>query len=629
MNNHCGHFLAGQQPTRYRLIGIAGVLLWSVILMIGSVQAAPLGTAFTYQGQLQKNGSPYNGTCSFQFSLWDAVSGGAQVGSTLTQTGVTVSNGLFTVTLDFGTGVFTGDARWLQIAVQCSGDSGYTTLSPRQALTAAPYALGLRPGAQVIGSVVDASLLVQNTAAGGFGYGVFVQTDSTSSGATGVMGYAAATSGVTYGVYGRSNSPNGTGVYGIHQASSGSAPGIHGVTWSTSDDAVAILGEVPFSSLPGATSIAVRGLNKGTGGTGIGVWGSHDGGGWGVYGTTVSGVGVYGQSTATSGTTYGVVGESTSTSGSGVRGVATAASGITNGVVGESLSSSGRGVYGVAYATSGTTYGVWGASTSPSGTGVYGQSTATSGATYGVRGKSSSSNGYGGYFENTSDGIALYAEGNGNGRNKAALRVNNTNTSQGMAAYFTNNSGFHTAHFYNAQSGNVLYLQGSNTGTGDFITAVNNAETNKLFRVTSTGQAQSDVGFSTPAADFAEMLPAVSGLEPGDVLVIGADGKLARSTQPYQATVVGVYSTRPGFIGGQPVDGNLEGHIPLAVVGIVPVKVSTENGPIQPGDLLVASATPGHAMRTGTNPPQGTVIGKALEGLDDGTGVIRMLVVLQ
>ncbi|WP_162015840.1 hypothetical protein [Chloroflexus aurantiacus] len=603
MSNHSGHFFAGRQPTRHRLIGIAGVLLVSVILMIGSVQAAPLGTAFTYQGQLQKNGSPYNGTCSFQFSLWDAVSGGAQVGSTLTQTGVTVSNGLFTVTLDFGTGVFTGDVRWLQIAVQCSGDSGYTTLSPRHALTAAPYALGLRPGAQVIGSVVDASLLVQNTAAGGFGYGVFVQTDSTSSDAAGVMGYAAATSGVTYGVYGRSNSPNGTGVYGIHQASSGSAPGIHGVTRSTSNDAVAILGEVPFSSLPGATSTAVRGLNKGTGGTGIGVWGSHDGGGWGVYGTSVSGIGVYGRTTTETGISTGVFGETTSTS--------------------------GRGVYGLAVANTGTTYGVYGGSISPSGTGVYGVATDTSGINYGVRGKSNSSNGYGGYFENTSDGIALYAEGNGNGRNKAALRVNNTDTGQGMAAYFTNNSGFHTAHFYNAQSGNVLYLQGSSTGTGDFITAVNNAETNTLFRVTSTGQVQSDVGFSTPAADFAEMLPAVSGLEPGDVLVIGADGRLARSTQPYQATVVGVYSTRPGFIGGQPVDGNLEGHIPLAVVGVVPVKVSTENGPIQPGDLLVASATPGHAMRAGTNPPQGTVIGKALEGLDDGTGVIRMLVVLQ
>jgi len=107
------------------------------------------------------------------------------------------------------------------------------------------------------------------------------------------------------------------------------------------------------------------------------------------------------------------------------------------------------------------------------------------------------------------------------------------------------------------------------------------------------------------------------------------NGKLARSTQAYQPTVVGVYSTRPGFVGGQPVEGELEGHIPLAVVGVVPVKASAENGPIRPGDLLVASATPGHAMQAGPNPPQGTVIGKALEGLEEGTGVIQMLVVLQ
>jgi len=125
------------------------------------------------------------------------------------------------------------------------------------------------------------------------------------------------------------------------------------------------------------------------------------------------------------------------------------------------------------------------------------------------------------------------------------------------------------------------------------------------------------------------MLPAVEGLEPGDVLVIGSDGKLARSTQPYQPTVVGVYSTQPGFVGGQPVEGELEGHVPLAVVGVVPVKASAENGPIRPGDLLVASSIPGHAMKASPNPPIGTVIGKALEGLEEKTGIIRMLVILQ
>lgn len=106
-----------------------------------SIQAA-LGTAFTYQGQLKKGGNPYNGTCDFQFSLHDAESGGTPIGTTQTRTNVQVSNGLFTIpNLDFGAGAFQGDARWLQIAVKCTGDANYTTLSPRQALTAAPYAL--------------------------------------------------------------------------------------------------------------------------------------------------------------------------------------------------------------------------------------------------------------------------------------------------------------------------------------------------------------------------------------------------------------------------------------------------------------------------------------------------------
>jgi hypothetical protein len=61
----------------------------------------------------------------------------------------------------------------------------------------------------------------------------------------------------------------------------------------------------------------------------------------------------------------------------------------------------------------------------------------------------------------------------------------------------------------------------------------------------------------------------------------------------------------------------------------VPVKVSAENGAIRPGDLLVTSSIPGYAMKAGSNPPQGTVIGKALEGLDQGTGTIKMLATLQ
>jgi hypothetical protein len=106
-------------------------------------ETAAIGTAFTYQGQLKDgSGSPVTNTCDFQFSLFDAATSGGQIGSTLTKTAVSVSSGLFTVTLDFGASAFTGSARWLQIGVRCpAGTGSYTTLTSRQELTPAPYAL--------------------------------------------------------------------------------------------------------------------------------------------------------------------------------------------------------------------------------------------------------------------------------------------------------------------------------------------------------------------------------------------------------------------------------------------------------------------------------------------------------
>ncbi len=106
--------------------------------------AASVGTGFTYQGHLKDNGNPANGAYDFQFKLFDAVSGGAQVGSTVTLDDVPVSHGLFTVKLDFGVGAFGGGARWLDIAVRPGASVGaYTTLSPRQELTPTPYAQAL------------------------------------------------------------------------------------------------------------------------------------------------------------------------------------------------------------------------------------------------------------------------------------------------------------------------------------------------------------------------------------------------------------------------------------------------------------------------------------------------------
>lgn len=102
--------------------------------------AAPLGTPFTYQGKLEDGSGAVTANCEMAFRLYDeGGSGGSQMGSAITAT-VPITEGLFTVGLDFGSGVFTGDDRWLGIKVQCPGDSAFADLG-RQKLTATPYAL--------------------------------------------------------------------------------------------------------------------------------------------------------------------------------------------------------------------------------------------------------------------------------------------------------------------------------------------------------------------------------------------------------------------------------------------------------------------------------------------------------
>ena len=154
------------------------------------------------------------------------------------------------------------------------------------------------------------------------------------------------------------------------------------------------------------------------------------------------------------------------------------------------------------------------------------------------------------------------------------------------------------------------------------------------FAVLNTGEVRSKVGFAAPANDFAITMPVdgdKAGYEPGDVLVVGASGKgmAELASVAYSPAVVGVYSAAPAFVGGRTVTGDAQaGGVPVAILGVVSCKVSAENGPIRPGDLLVTSATPGHAMRA-DQPLPGTVLGKALEAWDSGTGVILVLVTLQ
>ncbi len=319
---------------------------------------AQLGSAFTYQGFLQKDGSPINATCEIAFSLYDDPNDGYLWGDPITKT-VTVADGLFTVLLDYPPYWFTGIAFWLEIAVRCSPDPGFHTLTPRQALTPTPYAYSLRPGAVIAGAAEDVAVLwAFNTATGSASYGVLGQTAS-NGGASGVYGYASATSGESYGVYGRTNSDSGIAVYGYADSTSGSTYGVYGRTDSP------------------------------------------------------SGCGVYGYAVAGSGYTNGVVGTSDSISGNGIAGYANAASGLAWGVYGQSNSTEGTAVRGHAIAASGLAWGVYGQSNSTEGTAVRGHAIAASGATYGVYGRVDSSAGVAvyGYNSSASSGIAVYGLG--------------------------------------------------------------------------------------------------------------------------------------------------------------------------------------------------------------------------
>jgi hypothetical protein len=141
----------------------------------------------------------------------------------------------------------------------------------------------------------------------------------------------------------------------------------------------------------------------------------------------------------------------------------------------------------------------------------------------------------------------------------------------------------------------------------------------------------------TCGGDYAEAVD-IAGVrasyEPGDVLVIGPDSgsDVVKSSKPYSTLVTGVYSTKPGVVGRRQMTDlkASKTEVPMAMIGIVPTKVSAENGPIRRGDLLVTSSIPGYAMK-GTDHSRmlGAVIGKALGNLDSGTGVIEAVITLQ
>ncbi len=271
------------------------------------------------------------------------------------------------------------------------------------------------------------------------------------------------------------------------------------------------------------------------------------------------------------------------------------------------------------------------------GKGLRAEAQAATGETYGVVGAAKSSDGYGGLFYNNGGGTGLWGQSTdpsgGDGVKGESYSVTGRglyarNYAGGIAIAGYGNAPSSTLHLYP-----TLYLVQADS-SGDFVVGASTYWGARTWRVDRTGKGFFNGGTQTSGADFAEQI-AVQGseqdYEAGDVLVISsqADRAVELSAQPFATTVIGVYSTQPAVLAGAPdKDGPLSG-IPVAITGIVPCKVSAENGAIHRGDLLVTSSKPGYAMRAGVNPPQGTVLGKAMGELKNGTGVIQVLVTLQ
>ena len=422
------------------------------------------------------------------------------------------------------------------------------------------------------------------------------------------------------------------------------------------------------STTPGNLSSALRGINRSTNLEGIGVWGSHDGGGRGVYGTTNSGAGIYGEA-ITSGigvhgrSSTGISGQfinsnasnatptlqansngsntsfnsintglgnaavlnisnpasnsqvleiSTNGTGSGITvQMSNAASGaraidITHGGNGPGL-----------FATSVGGIAVWGITSSISAAGVIGDNTfgeAVVGRNRGGNGVGAvvgrnDSAGYGVRGFNTKTGIGVLGQAG-------------ISAGTGKAGRFENLNASNTTNVFEVSSNSTANL------------AVFIASGANVARINSAGRGFFNGGTQASGADVAEAFDVSGEIQdygPGDVLVISTekDRQVCKSTEPYSNKVAGVYATKPGMLlTEENIDANLSNKIPLGILGVIPTKVSMEGGVIRRGDLLVTSSLPGVAMKADPSRLQfGQVIGKALQEYSSpGTGLINVLV---
>jgi|GEM_PF-2289630 len=436
------------------------VVIGLCLLWAGPASAGdPNDYVFTYQGRLMNGDEPVNDSADFEFMLYDAETEGKMVGM-CKEFMVPVEDGLFTVDLNFGEGVFTGQPRWLEISFWLKSGGDHQTLSPRQAVRPAPYAMYAFDSAGGSGGdgswddctsgiwYGEGNVGIGQQAAGNMAlkvipdpndYGIYVNAGYSSagtaiiglsekSGGTGLFGRAEDTYGINYGVHGITNSDEGYAGYfeGRGYFSGNFGLGVTNPTQKLDIDGTAKM--TGFQMPTGAQQDYVLTTDP----NGVATWQPGGGSGsspWSLNGPVVYynngnvGIGTstpYSRLSVLETDTYAITGQCTGEETEGHLGGESAGaegSGPWYGVIGTSDGTAGIGVKGEATAIIGANRGVYGRSYSTSGRGVYGYASASSGQNAGVLGESMSPDGYGVWGHNDDDGetgdaIGVYGSSN-------------------------------------------------------------------------------------------------------------------------------------------------------------------------------------------------------------------------
>ncbi len=578
------------------------------------------GSALTYQGRLSDSGQTPTGLYDLRFSLYDAAAGGSQVGSTVALAPVGVTNGLFTVVLDFGTSPFNGAARWLQLAVRTNGSAAaLVTMAPRQALTAAPYAIA---AGAVTGPVADAQL--SGNIARLNGSPVFTGT-ATFSPATGAPFSVGANGN-------RVANLNADFLDGLDSGAFWKVGGNVGLTsasqyFGASDSAQVRLhatggflvdNTTPSLSFGSQTRqmLNLWGTNYGIGVQNNTLYQRSDGNfAWHRKGQHNDGGGNPGPGGTNLMTLDGtgelfVISSVTLDSNSGNDG--TLRPGLLFGYgTGEGISSkrtAGGNQYGIDFYT-----------------GFNARMSLTSGGRLGLG-------------TTAPEDALLDVEGEIRVNDHDIFLRGGSDRNHGVGYRSTVSGQTVDGAFVYGFNGGALGVAGPDSISLRWDWEGNVWVSNHLdvasFNV--RGAATVKVLEITGGADVAEPFHMSAGgpLPPGTVVVIdeASPGQLKMSERAYDTRVAGIVSgangVRPGLALHQ--EGRLDGGQNVALTGRVYALADAGAGSIQPGDLLTTSDTPGHLMKAGDRVRgAGAILGKAMTPLAGGRGLVLVLVSLQ